>query len=163
MNEQAINQFSIAPYLNLEAQDFLLYDWGVVMVIPLNGINANNRLGTKGSTIVRTLDSSKDYAGIGITSGSVVMGGLGPKNQGKGVKKFGILGDPLNLAAIIEDLTRFFNAEIILTEELVFDAQKAEFKVRRLGRMRVKGRIDSVTIFALGYANDPRSSDDNIQ
>ncbi len=37
-------------------------------------------------------------AGIGLTSGNVVMGDLGPK---RGVRKFGVLGDPLNLAARI--------------------------------------------------------------
>lgn len=102
-------------------------------------------------------------AGIGITSGSVVMGDLGPKNQGKGVKKFGILGDPLNLAARIEGLTRFFNTEIIITEELVADALKTGFKVRRLGSMGVKGRIEPAVIFALGYKSDLRFSENNIQ
>ncbi len=95
-------------------------------------------------------------AGVGISSGSVVMGNLGPDNKGKGVKKFGILGDPLNLAARIEGLTRFFNTEIIITEELVLDALQAGFRVRRLGSMAVKGRIAPAVIFALGYADDLR-------
>jgi len=69
-------------------------------------------------------------AGIGITTGTVVMGNLGPQHQGKGVLKFGILGDPLNLASRVESLTRFFNTEIIITDELVATAQVAGFKTR---------------------------------
>jgi len=95
-------------------------------------------------------------AGVGIASGSVVMGNLGPAKKGKGVKKFGVLGDPLNLAARIEGLTRFFNTEVIITEELVSDALQIGFRVRRLGSMAVKGRITPAVIFALGYADDLR-------
>jgi len=95
-------------------------------------------------------------AGIGITTGTVVMGNLGPQHQGKGVLKFGILGDPLNLASRVESLTRFFNTEIIITDELVATAQVAGFKTRYLGKMNVKGRIEPAIIYALGYAEDPR-------
>ncbi len=95
-------------------------------------------------------------AGIGITTGTVVMGNLGPQHQGKGVLKFGILGDPLNLASRIEGLTRFFNTEIIITDELVAVALVAGFKTRYLGKMNVKGRIEPAIIYALGYAEDPR-------
>ncbi|BCG64782.1 MAG: adenylate cyclase [Methyloprofundus sp.] len=101
-------------------------------------------------------------AGIGITSGTVVMGALGPAAQGKGLKRFGILGDPLNLASRIEGLTRFFNTEIIITEELLAEVAKAGFSTRRLGRMSVKGRDAPAAIFALGYHDDPRFSQENI-
>ncbi len=101
-------------------------------------------------------------AGVGITSGTVVMGALGPEVQGKGVKKFGILGDPLNLASRIEGLTRFFNTEVIMTEELLSEAVQAGFATRRLGKMSVKGRDMPATIFALGYCDDVRFSQENI-
>jgi len=102
-------------------------------------------------------------AGVGITSGMVVMGNLGPQNKGKGLLKLGILGDPLNLASRIEGLTRFFNTEVIITEELVEPAHLSGFKVRRLGSMSVKGRVTPAVIFALGYAKDARFSDTHIQ
>ena len=92
-------------------------------------------------------------AGIGISMGEVMMGNIGPNS---GVQKFGILGDPLNLTSRIEGLTRFFNAEIIVTEELVDSARELGLKVRRLARVKAKGRLLDTDIFALGKTDDPR-------
>ncbi len=92
-------------------------------------------------------------AGIGLSAGSVVMGDLGPK---QGVRKFGILGDPMNLTSRIEALTRHFNTEIIITDDLLAMAQQLTLPVRRLGKFRVKGRNQSTLLYALGCPNDPR-------
>ncbi len=98
-------------------------------------------------------------AGVALTSGFVVMGDLGPK---RGVRKFGILGDPLNLVSRIEGLTRMFNTEIIITEELVEAAKKLGMSVRRLGLICVKGRNVPAMLYALGCREDERFSDENI-
>ncbi|MGZ5052344.1 MAG: adenylate/guanylate cyclase domain-containing protein, partial [Methylobacter sp.] len=98
-------------------------------------------------------------AGIGLTPGLVVMGDLGPKH---GVRKFGILGDPLNLASRIESLTRMFNAEIIVTAELLGAARKLDIPARRLGFICVKGRNTPAMLYALGRPEDERFSAENI-
>lgn len=98
-------------------------------------------------------------AGIALTPGLVAMGNLGPKH---GVRKFGILGDPLNLVSRIEGLTRMFNTEIIITEELVEAAKKLDISVRRLGLIRVKGRKIPAMLYALGRREDERFSAENI-
>ncbi|GAB4268179.1 MAG: hypothetical protein Kow0065_18630 [Methylomicrobium sp.] len=98
-------------------------------------------------------------AGVGLTSGTVVMGDLGPKH---GVRKFGILGDPLNLAARIESLTRLFSTEIIITEDFVEAARYLNYPIRRLGCMRVKGRTEPATLYAIGHRDDVRFADDVI-
>lgn len=98
-------------------------------------------------------------AGIGLTSGVVVMGDLGPK---RGVKKFGILGDPLNLASRIEGLTRLFNTEIIVTGELADTAKKLGIPARRLGLICVKGRNRPALLYALGHHGDERFTAENI-
>ncbi|CCE21751.1 adenylate/guanylate cyclase domain-containing protein [Methylotuvimicrobium alcaliphilum] len=98
-------------------------------------------------------------AGVGLTAGSVVMGDLGPK---KGVRKFGILGDPMNLAARVESLTRLFNTEIIVTEDFIGAARQLNYPVRRLGRLQVKGRNEPATLYAVGHAGDSRFSPDAI-
>ena len=98
-------------------------------------------------------------AGVGLTAGSVVMGDLGPK---KGVRKFGILGDPMNLAARVESLTRLFNTEIIVTEDFILAARQLNYPCRRLGRLQVKGRKEPATVYAVGHADDPRFSADTI-
>lgn len=99
-------------------------------------------------------------AGIGITVGNVVMGDLGPKH---GIKKFGILGDPLNLVARIESLTRLFNTDIIIAGDFLDAVKMSNLVVRRLGSIKVKGRMFSETLYALGSSEDPRFSDNNIE
>jgi adenylate cyclase len=95
-------------------------------------------------------------AGIGVSSGDIVMGNIGPEN---GVQKFSVLGDPLNLSSRIEGLTRFFNTEIMITDELVASAEQLGLKVRRIARIRVKGRTVASEIYALGKGDDPRFTD----
>jgi len=90
-------------------------------------------------------------AGIGVTEGNVVMGDLGPEY---GVKKFGILGDPLNLAARIEGLTRLFNTDIIIAGDFLDAIKSAGLSKRKLGVVRVKGRVSAETLYALGSTND---------
>ena len=92
-------------------------------------------------------------AGIGVSSGDIVMGNIGPEN---GVQKFSVLGDPLNLSSRIEGLTRFFNTEIMITDELVASAEKLGLKVRKIARIKVKGRTVASEIYALGNEDDPR-------
>lgn len=103
--------------------------------------------------------SSIINAGVGISVGSVIMGDLGPKN---GVRKFGILGDPLNLASRVESLTRLFNTEIIITEELVEAVEHGDLAVRRLGLISVKGRELPAALYAMGKPTDERFSASNI-
>jgi adenylate cyclase len=92
-------------------------------------------------------------AGIGLSVGSVVMGNLGPK---RGVKKFGILGVPMNLSARIESLTRHFNTEIIITADLLDAARILGYPARRLGSYCVKGRNEPEMLYGLGSQNDMR-------
>lgn len=92
-------------------------------------------------------------AGIGLSSGIVVMGDLGPK---RGVRKFGILGNPMNLTSRIESLTRLFNTEIIITGEFLEAAAALNYPVRRLGRICVKGCNTPEMLFAVGFSYDVR-------
>ncbi len=118
-------------------------------------LSLNQRYRHKIDPLVLEEVRSTINAGIGLAAGVVVMGDLGP-NQG--VRKFGILGDPLILAARLESLTRFYNTEIIVSGDFVQAAQELGFIARYLGRVVVKGRNKAEDIFALGYAQDPRFS-----
>jgi adenylate cyclase len=100
-------------------------------------------------------------AGIGITAGTVVKGNLGPKT---GLKKFAILGDPINLASRIESLTRHFNTEIIVTGDFAKAITVEDnLAVRRLGSIKVKGRSVPEVLYALGETSDPRFMAENIK
>jgi adenylate cyclase len=104
--------------------------------------------------------SSTINAGIGLAAGIVVMGDLGPEH---GVKKFGILGEPLIMSARLESLTRFFNTEIILSGDLVNTAEELGFSVRRLAKVIVKGRTKAENLYALGHADDPRFAEFEVR
>ena len=99
-------------------------------------------------------------AGIGLSSGVVVMGDLGPKF---GVRKFGILGRPMNLTSRIESLTRLFNTEIIVTSDFLGAAMTLQYPVRRLGRICVKGCNIPVMLYAVGFKSDARFGKDEIE
>ena len=99
-------------------------------------------------------------AGIGLSSGEVVMGDLGPKY---GVRKFGILGRPMNLTSRIESLTRLFNTEIIITSDFLEAASGMHYPVRRLGQICVKGCNSPVMLFAVGFQRDVRFSKNEIE
>lgn len=97
--------------------------------------------------------SSIINAGIGLSTGEVVMGDLGPK---RGVRKFGIIGDPLNTASRIESLTRLFNTEIIITSDFTAIAENLGYSIRRIGSIKLKGKVQPETLFAFGESGDPR-------
>ena len=99
-------------------------------------------------------------AGIGVSTGSVVMGDLGPEH---GIRKFGIVGEPLIMAARMESLTRFFNTEIILSGDLVKTAEDLGFIVRRIAKVIVKGQNKAEDLYALGDAEDPRFAAAEVQ
>lgn len=110
-----------------------------------------------------TLDKMQSIinAGIGLSTGNVVMGNLGPSHS-TGLKKFGILGDPLNLAARMESLTRLFNTEIIVSGSVIQLINPGLFSLRRLGRIKVKGRTIPETLYAMGSSNDLRCQPNEI-
>lgn len=108
--------------------------------------------------VIEKLTSIID-AGIGLAAGHAAQGNLGPK---EGVKKFSLLGDPLNLASRVEGLTRHFNTEIIVAGDFSLILEEEGLAVRRIGRIGVKGRIDPETVYALGKKDDPRFSAENI-
>ncbi len=99
-------------------------------------------------------------AGIGVTVGDVVMGDLGPQH---GIKKFGILGDRLNLVSRIESLTRLFNADIIIAGDFLGVVEASGLVTRRLGKIKVKGRLFPETLYALGCSDDLCFEKSNVE
>lgn len=109
----------------------------------------------------QTLKSISEFigAGIGVTSGEVMMGNLGPE---RGIQKFGCLGDPLNLCSRTESLTRHFNTEILITEELIGTALSLDYRIRKVALVVVKGRIHPVSLYAMGESSDTRFTIEKI-
>jgi adenylate cyclase len=99
----------------------------------------------------RTAVASGLFAGIALVEGETCMGEIGPR---QGIRKFGILGDPLNLAARMESLTRHVRGHLLATESLVPAARALGLLPRRLGRIQFKGRLQPVAVWVLHGADE---------
>jgi adenylate cyclase len=92
--------------------------------------------------------------GIGVNSGPVVIGSVG----GGGRLEFAVIGDPVNVAARVEHLTREEGGTILITEAtrclLSADAPALEER----GRFALKGVSEPVPIYAIPTALDESSS-----
>jgi adenylate cyclase len=82
--------------------------------------------------------------GFGLATGELVAGNVGSKRK----LEYTVIGDPVNLAARLQELTTNLGAEILLsarTAELARDV----VPLRSLGVVEVRGRAGAVEVFAV--------------
>jgi adenylate cyclase len=80
--------------------------------------------------------------GIGIHAGEVIVGDIGFR----GHTVFTALGDSVNVAARLQDMTKSLDCRLVVSEEV---CQKAGIAVDPLGRhhVEIRGRVESMTVF----------------
>jgi adenylate cyclase len=88
--------------------------------------------------------------GIGVNSGPVVVGSVG----GGGRLEFAVIGDPVNVAARVEQLTRETGDVVLVTEatRCLISGGSAQFEPR--GEFALKGVAEPVPIYALAPGLD---------
>ncbi|HLX38071.1 MAG TPA: adenylate/guanylate cyclase domain-containing protein [Candidatus Binataceae bacterium] len=89
--------------------------------------------------------------GIGIATGEAIVGNFG------GARRFdySVIGDTVNLASRLEELTRKFKSHLLVSRETMTRAVGANYIKRDIGLVRVKGKHLAVPVVeVLGHAND---------
>jgi adenylate cyclase len=87
--------------------------------------------------------------GIGINTGRCVVGNIGSDLR----FNYSVLGDPVNVAARLEGQTKFYGVSIIIGAHTAEKA-KNKFAVLELDLIKVKGKTEAQTIYALLGSED---------
>ena len=82
--------------------------------------------------------------GVGLHCGSLMLGTVGEPERMDGT----VIADAVNTASRLESLTKRYAAAIIVSAETLKSAENWNtFGIRTLGKIRVKGKQDSTTIY----------------
>jgi adenylate cyclase len=91
--------------------------------------------------------------GIGINSGLVLVGTIG----GGGLTELGVIGDPVNVAARVQDATSELGEPLLLTEATRLLLEKSDVELEARGPLPLKGKSKPVAVHALGSRNASRT------
>jgi class 3 adenylate cyclase len=82
--------------------------------------------------------------GVGVNSGLVLVGTVG----GGGVHELGVIGDPVNVAARVQDATRQLKEPLLLTEATRCLLEDAPAALEPRGELTLRGKRSAVPVYA---------------
>lgn len=96
-------------------------------------------------------DLPKIRMGIGINKGNLILGTVGSDKRIDGT----VVGDAANVAARMEGLTKFYDSEIIISENVYKALENpGDFKIRKIDYVNVLGKEKPIEIYEVFGAND---------
>ena len=94
--------------------------------------------------------------GVGINTGPLMLGTVGSINR----LDTTVIGDSVNLASRLENLTRFYKSSIIISEWSYNNLTKPEERlIREIDLVAVKGKEDACTIYEVYEADSDEEKD----
>jgi len=82
--------------------------------------------------------------GIGIHRGEVLAGVMGNEE----LSKFGVVGDAINVASRVQEITREFGVDLLITQEVRGELD-ARFRLREMPAQTVKGKVEPIRTYVV--------------
>ncbi len=91
--------------------------------------------------------------GVGVNTGALVLGTVGAKDR----LKCGVVGDTVNLASRVEQLTKHYDAQFLIGQK-TFDSMtdRGRFSLRCVDRVAVKGKVQGIRLYEVLDALPPQ-------